>query len=137
MLSFFNANIAAKSANTFTSLSRHFSKMSAPNIVPLNEDKATIEAKIKETKGLVLVDFSAPWCPDCRRLTAGLPGVANKHPDVTIYTCDVDKVPNAREDWGIQHIPDVRFFKNGETTSLASIVEGSAVQVDAKINELK
>ncbi|OHT10924.1 Thioredoxin H-type [Tritrichomonas foetus] len=111
--------------------------MSAPaNYVSFNENKATIEEKIKSTPGLVVVDFTAPWCPDCRRLAAGLPKVAAAHPDVLFLICDVDKVSGARDDWNIAHIPDVRFFK-GEPSQLASIVEGSAQQVQAKVEELK
>ncbi|OHT04514.1 Thioredoxin H-type [Tritrichomonas foetus] len=111
--------------------------MSAPsNYVTFNENKATIEEKIRSTPGLVIVDFTAPWCPDCRRLAAGLPKVAAANPDVLFLVCDVDKVQGARDDWQIAHIPDVRFYK-GEPTHLHSIVEGSAQQVQAKIEELK
>lgn len=106
------------------------------NYVTFNENKEAIEAKIKSHNGLVVVDFSAPWCPDCRRLSGGLPSVAQKHPDVLFLNVDVDKVSGAREQWGIQHIPDVRFFK-GTPTSLGQIVEGGAAQVQAKIQELK
>ena len=110
--------------------------MSSNLITNYDQPKDVLEQKVKGTSGLVVVDFGAPWCPDCRRLSAGLPGLAQKNPDVLFLCIDVDKVPNTRETFDIKHIPDVRFYK-GNLNSLGSIVEGSAAQVQAKINELK
>lgn len=111
--------------------------MSQPsNIITFNEGKQAIEERIKSNSGLTIVDFTAPWCPDCRRLAAGLPKVAAANPEIPFLIVDVDKVKDARDQWQIFHIPDVRFFK-GTTESLGSIVEGTAAQVQAKIDELK
>ena len=105
-------------------------------IKDFNKARPEIEKKVKETPGLVVVDFGAPWCPDCRRLSAGLPKLVANNPDVLFLCVDVDKVPNARADFQIRHIPDVRFYK-GDLTELGSIVEGSAAQVQEKINQLR
>ena len=101
-----------------------------------DQPKDVLEQKIKETQGLVVVDFGAPWCPDCRRLEAGLPKLAAANPDVLFLCINVDKVTDARQEFNIQHIPDVRFYR-GNLNHMGQIVEGSAAQVQEQINKLK
>ncbi|OHT02025.1 Thioredoxin [Tritrichomonas foetus] len=110
--------------------------MNLDNFIDFNENKEKITEKIKSTNGLVVVDFMSPTCSDCRRLAAGLPSVVKAHPDVLFLAVDVSKVETARDDWDIQHIPDVRFYK-GSAEHIATIVEGLANQVEEKIRELK
>ena len=98
--------------------------------------KDEIEKKVKSFNGLVVVDFQAPWCIDCKILSYQLPRVIKNNPDVLFLVVDVDRVRTARQDFHIRHIPHVSFFY-GNLTELASIVEGSANQVDSKIKELK
>lgn len=106
------------------------------NYEVFNYGREEIEKKVQSFSGLVVVDFSAPWCIDCKILDYGMPKVIKKHPDVLFLTVDVDRVQTARRDFRVFHIPHVSFFK-GNLTELASIVEGRAEHVDKKIIELK
>ena len=85
---------------------------------------------------IVVVDFQAPWCIDCKILSYQMPRVIKKHSDVLFLIVDVDRVRSARKDFNIRHIPHVSFFYKN-LTELASIVEGNGPQVDSKITELK
>lgn len=95
-----------------------------------------IEKRVQNFDGLVVVDFQAPWCIDCKILSYQLPRVIKSHPDVLFLVVDVDRVRTARQDFQVRHIPHVSFFY-GNLTELASIVEGNGAQVDSKIKELK
>ena len=64
--------------------------------------------------GLVLVDFFATWCGPCKMLAPVLEEVANENPALTILKIDVDEVGELAAQFGIQAIPTLILFKNGE-----------------------
>ena len=70
------------------------------------------EASVKE--GLVLVDFFATWCGPCKMLSPLLEQVADERNDVTILKIDVDEVSDVAAQFGIQAIPTLILFKNGQ-----------------------
>ena len=76
-------------------------------------------------KGLVVVDFSANWCPDCRRLDAWLPKIIEDNPDVKFIGVNRDKHIDLFPEYGIEHIPTVHFFKkvDGQPKIVATAVE--------------
>jgi len=65
--------------------------------------------------GLVMVDFWAPWCGPCRMQTPILESVERKiGSSVKICKLNVDDVPNIAARFGIQSIPTILVFKNGQ-----------------------
>ena len=70
------------------------------------------DAAIKE--GTVLVDFFATWCGPCRMLSPVLEEIANENPNVSILKIDVDEVGELAARYGIQNIPTLMLFKNGQ-----------------------
>ena len=70
------------------------------------------DASIKE--GVVLVDFFATWCGPCKMLSPVLEEVANEKPELTILKIDVDEVGQLAARYGIQAIPTLMLFKNGQ-----------------------
>ena len=76
------------------------------------DNKDEFDAIIKE--GTVLVDFFATWCGPCKMLSPVLEQVANENPDLTIVKIDVDEVGELAARFGIQSIPTLILFKNGE-----------------------
>ena len=70
------------------------------------------EAEVKE--GLVLVDFFATWCGPCKMLSPVLEQVSNENPDLKVLKIDVDEVGPLAARFGIQAIPTLMLFKDGE-----------------------
>ncbi|MFA9391533.1 MAG: thioredoxin [Prolixibacteraceae bacterium] len=63
----------------------------------------------------ILVDFYADWCAPCRMVAPILEQVAaDMKGDVKILKVNVDKNREAAQKYGIQNIPTLMLFKNGE-----------------------
>lgn len=70
------------------------------------------DSLIKE--GNVLVDFFATWCGPCKMLSPVLEEVSNENPDLLVLKIDVDEVGELAARYGIQAIPTLMLFKNGQ-----------------------
>ena len=66
---------------------------------------------IKE--GTVLVDFFATWCGPCKMLSPVLEELSNES-DVLIIKVDVDEAGPLAAQYGIQAVPTLMLFKNGQ-----------------------
>ena len=64
--------------------------------------------------GVVLVDFFATWCGPCKMLSPVLEEVANENPNILILKIDVDEVGELAARFGIQAIPTLMLFKDGQ-----------------------
>jgi len=65
--------------------------------------------------GVVLVDFWAPWCPPCRRQGPIVDEVGKKVKAYgKVIKLNVDDSPDVASKYGIQSIPTLIIFKDGE-----------------------
>lgn len=72
---------------------------------------------------IVVVDFWAPWCGPCLRFAPILEDViANTDANITLVKVNVDDFPGTSTAYGVQGIPTVSIFKNGETTQFTGAV---------------
>jgi len=63
----------------------------------------------------VLVDFYSTSCPPCRKLAPTIEKLAKQYEGrAVISKVNVDKLPQLAARYGIQGIPAVLFFKNGQ-----------------------
>ncbi len=96
--------------------------------------KEEFDALLKTDK-LVVIDFSASWCPPCQMIAPKFDELANQLGDKAILAkVDVDENADTAEDCGISCMPTFQFYRGGEKVHE---VQGADFEgVKAKINEL-
>lgn len=69
-------------------------------------------------KGYALLDFWAPWCPDCRRIGPAFDKITAECADkLKAGKVNTDDFPEFAGKYGIRSIPTLILFKDGEPVS--------------------
>ena len=91
--------------------------------------------EVLESDKVVLIDFWAPWCTYCRRIAPAFDKIASQQEDKLIFAkLDIDDAAEIAEEYGVDTIPTLIIFKNGEV--LGSIVApDSKAKIEAFIEE--
>ena len=73
--------------------------------------------KEKTSKGVVLVDFFAPWCGPCKQIAPILEGLDSELKSVSIYKVNIDDHPEIATEFQVRSIPTLKLFKDGKEVS--------------------
>ena len=97
--------------------------------------KAEFDETLKDEK-LVVVDFTASWCPPCQMIAPKFAELSEQVADyATLVKVDVDENGETSTACGINCMPTFQFYKNGNKVHE---IQGADFEgLKSKIEELK
>ncbi len=96
---------------------------------------ADFESKVLQADKPVLVDFYADWCGPCKFVAPVIEELATElSGKADVYKVDVDKLQSLAAKFGIQSIPTVIVFNNGQAATTFVGVRGKEEYL-AAVNE--
>ena len=109
------------------------------DIVLLND--SNFDTEVESNSKPVLVDFYADWCAPCQLLSPRIEEIAREFKDrITVGKFNVDQSISTPVRFGIQGIPTVLFFKDGQVADrVVGLVpkEELAGRLDSLLGEQK
>jgi thioredoxin 1 len=108
--------------------------MASDYVKVLTDDN--FESEVLAAEGPVLVDFWAPWCGPCRLIAPLIDELASENRDVTIGKLNIDDNPMAAQRFGVNSIPTLMIFRDGQVSDTIIGVRPKA-QVQAAIDSAK
>jgi thioredoxin 1 len=98
-------------------------------------DAERFEALVDRAPGLVLVDFTADWCPPCRRLAPDIDALASEYAgSLTVVKVDADEQPDLTARFGVRSLPTLMFFRDGQVVD-RMVGAPPPAQLRAKVKE--
>lgn len=80
---------------------------------------ATFDSEVLRAEKPVIVDFWAPWCVPCRRVSPILDEMSETRDDVRFVKLNVDDNPQSAMNYQITSIPTIARFEGGQVTQQA------------------
>ena len=82
--------------------------------------EATFEQEVLKSETPVLVDFWAEWCGPCHAVSPVLERIAEERGDeLKLVKVNIDEQPALSQRYGVQSIPTMILFKDGEPAAAA------------------
>ena len=84
-------------------------------MTPIELTDATWDDAVLGSDLLVLVDFWAPWCVPCKKVSPIVESAGERHAGrLVAATLDVDQHPSAAQRYSVLSLPTLIVFKGGE-----------------------
>jgi thioredoxin 1 len=81
---------------------------------PVAIDETTFQQTVLQSDQPVLVDFTAEWCPPCKRLAPVLEELSAEYAGHLLFTTlDTDENINLTAQYGVQSMPTMIIFRAG------------------------
>ena len=80
--------------------------------------ESTFEQEVLQSEGPVLVDFWAEWCGPCHAVSPVLDKIAEER-NLKLVKVNIDENQDLAMRYGIQSIPNMILFENGEPKASA------------------
>lgn len=78
-------------------------------------DQDNFKEEVLKSEIPVLVDFFAEWCGPCKMMAPVIEELAKEYEGKwKIGKCNIDESPDLASEYGIQSIPTIIIFKNGQ-----------------------
>src|SRR2546430_15552272 len=86
--------------------------------IDVKED--TFDHEVLQSEKPVLVDFWAEWCGPCHAVSPILERIAEeRHDELKLVKINIDEEQGLASRFGVQSIPTMILFKNGEPAAAA------------------
>ncbi|CAN8267797.1 unnamed protein product [Cochlearia groenlandica] len=66
-----------------------------------------------DSKKLIVINFSATWCPPCGSIAPIFVECANKYTDVVFFKLDVDELSCVAKEYKVEAMPTFIYMKEG------------------------
>ena len=86
-------------------------------MIELAEDKLQ---EIVDTNDMVMVQYGATWCGNCKITKPKFKRISGENEDVKFVYVDAEKLPNSRSLAEVQNLPTFAGFKNGKLVNSIS-----------------
>jgi thioredoxin 1 len=94
------------------------------------------ESEVVQSNQAVVVDFWAEWCQPCKMLTPVLDKIAQTYAGrLKVVKCNVDENQDIATKYGVQSIPNLIFFKDGQIVNQA-VGYMNESQLSTKVDEV-
>lgn len=111
----------------------------ANNGQPIHVTDESFDSDVLQSDKPVITDFWAEWCGPCKMIAPVLEDIAEEYDtQLTVAKLDVDENPNTAMRYGVQSIPTLILFKNGQEAARlvgAMSKERLMSQLEPHINE--
>jgi len=99
-------------------------------------DKETFQAEVKETKGLVLVDFWSESCETCKALMPEVLALAEKYESQVKFTkLDVSKARRLAIGEQVLGLPTILLYKDGQKVGEVNKDDATSDNIEAMIQK--